>query len=135
MEYAKNVSGWKDLVHEETAPDNQKPFIDKLSCSLVGETQRINIEPETLASRIYGENSSTEQFNCSYGLNEEYLDHVANWALKITGKDENGEARIVELPNHRFFVATLFLPQLSSSLEAPHPLIVEFVRTAGNVRE
>ncbi|MCK7513630.1 MAG: hypothetical protein MZV70_62820 [Desulfobacterales bacterium] len=37
------------------------------------------------------------------------------------GVDREGEARVVELTSHRFFLATLFLPQLASSLEAPHP--------------
>lgn len=40
------------------------------------------------------------------------------------------EIRAVELPNHRFFIATLFQPQLSSKPGTPHPLIVQFLRAA-----
>jgi CTP synthase (UTP-ammonia lyase) len=36
----------------------------------------------------------------------------------------------MELMNHRFFVATLFLPQLSSSPATPHPLIMAYLRAA-----
>jgi CTP synthase (UTP-ammonia lyase) len=36
----------------------------------------------------------------------------------------------VELADHRFFVATLFQPQLSSSPEKPHPLLTAFVQAA-----
>ena len=50
--------------------------------------------------------------------------------LKIVGVDDNGDARIVELSDHRFFMATLFLPQSSSSIEKPHPLIVEYLNVA-----
>jgi CTP synthase (UTP-ammonia lyase) len=38
--------------------------------------------------------------------------------------------RIVELSTHRFYVATLFLPQVSSRPESPYPLIVAYLRTA-----
>ena len=33
----------------------------------------------------------------------------------------------------RFFLATLFLPQFSSLPEAPHPLILEFVKAAAEI--
>jgi CTP synthase (UTP-ammonia lyase) len=36
----------------------------------------------------------------------------------------------VELSNHPFYVATLFLPQISSRPESPHPLIVAYLRAA-----
>ncbi len=44
--------------------------------------------------------------------------------------DEQGEVRIVELRDHPFFVATLFLPQVTSSAGEPHPLIAAFLRAA-----
>src|SRR5436309_2570342 len=34
--------------------------------------------------------------------------------------------RIVELPDHPFFVATLFLPQARSTVASPHPLLVAY---------
>jgi hypothetical protein len=36
----------------------------------------------------------------------------------------------VELPSHRFFVATLFVPQTSSAPDAPHPLIGAYLAAA-----
>jgi CTP synthase (UTP-ammonia lyase) len=39
--------------------------------------------------------------------------------------------RAIELPRHRFFVATLFQPQLSSTAEEPHPLILAYLEAAG----
>lgn len=38
--------------------------------------------------------------------------------------------RIVELPSLRYFLATLFVPQTSSTPEDPHPLIVGLLRAA-----
>ena len=76
-----------------------------------------------------------EQFHCNYGLNEDYRDEMGNGALKIVGVDTNGGTRIVELLNHRFFIATLFLPQLSSTPRAPHPLIKAYIKAAMAFRD
>lgn len=93
-------------------------------------TQSINITPGTLAYQAYGKEEVAEQFRCNYGLNPEYRDQIGNGGLKVVGVDSNGEVRIVELSNHRFFIATLFLPQLSSSPETPHPLITAYLKAA-----
>jgi CTP synthase (UTP-ammonia lyase) len=117
--------------HEETAPGASILVISKLVCSLVGQTQTIQIMPGTLAYQAYGKNSAREQFRCNYGLNPAYYSKVFNGALRISGVDSNDEVRIVELSSHPFFIATLFLPQLSSSFEKPHPLITVFLQAAG----
>jgi hypothetical protein len=41
----------------------------------------------------------------------------------------------VELPDHRFFIATLFQPQLSSRPETPHPFWLAFLRAAMKFRK
>ncbi len=48
----------------------------------------------------------------------------------MVGVDSDGEARVLELPDRRFFIATLFVPQLRSSPESPHPLITAYLRAA-----
>ncbi len=68
-------------------------------------------------------------FNCNYGLDEEYRPAIDAGELKVSGVDSNGDARIVELSRHRFFIATLFLPQLSSRAETPHPLIMAYLKS------
>jgi CTP synthase (UTP-ammonia lyase) len=45
-------------------------------------------------------------------------------------RGENGDVRAIESSKHRFFIATLFQPQLSSEPGKPHPIIVEFLRAA-----
>ena len=50
--------------------------------------------------------------------------------MRITGSDANGEVRMVELPQHPFFMATLFLPQATSVPETPEPLIVGYLQAA-----
>ena len=75
-----------------------------------------------------------EQFNCSYGLNQIYHDAMQDRPMKIVGVGANGEARVVELAGHRFFIATLFLPQISSNPETPHPLIMAYIDAAISFR-
>jgi CTP synthase (UTP-ammonia lyase) len=86
--------------------------------------------PGTLCRQAYGEDEAVEEFRCNYGLNLNYRDQIAAGELKVAGVDANGEVRIIELADHRFFVATLFLPQLSSSFDRPHPLIVAYLQAA-----
>lgn len=90
----------------------------------------IKITPGSCAHRAYGLPEVTEQFHCNYGLNPEFREKVGRGELEITGVDVEGEARIVELSDHAFYVATLFLPQISSRPDRPHPLIVAYLRAA-----
>jgi len=108
------------------------PFISKLSCSLVGETQTLHLVPNTKTHQAYGKDSTTERFQCNYGLNEDFRDELSNGKLKIVGLDNDETVRIVELTNHRFFISTLFLPQLSSKPGIPHPLITAFLEAGIN---
>jgi CTP synthase (UTP-ammonia lyase) len=105
-------------------------LISKLSCSLVGETQAIVVRPGTLAHQAYGLEKVMEQFSCNYGLNPVYQEALEKSGLRVAGTGQDGEARIVELAGHPFFVATLFVPQLSSSVEQPHQLITHFLKAA-----
>ncbi|HJZ12266.1 MAG TPA: hypothetical protein VJ521_08955 [Acidobacteriota bacterium] len=116
--------------HEESSPNASLLLINKLSCSLVGQEQAVRFRPGSQSHRIYGKDSAVEVFACNYGLNEAFRNDIANGDLQITGSDEDGTARIVELPGHRFFIATLFVPQMLSVPGSPHPLITAFLREA-----
>jgi CTP synthase (UTP-ammonia lyase) len=96
----------------------------------VGTTQTITLVPDTLAHRLYGQTAVTEEFACNYGLNPHYREHFHNSGLSIVGTDADDEVRMIELPKHPFFLATLFLPQIRSSAERPHPLITALLKAA-----
>jgi CTP synthase (UTP-ammonia lyase) len=53
----------------------------------------------------------------------------------VSGVGSEGEIRIVELPEHPFFVATLFLPQARSTAATPHPLVVGYAAAVTTRRE
>jgi len=130
LEYARNVLEIEDANHKESNPDSSVPFISPLLCSLFGEKQTVSITQDTRTHKIYGKEKAIEQFNCSYGLNEAYRELLKDGDLRIAGVDHQNEVRIVEFPDHRFFIATLYMPQLSSTPESPHPLIVSFLKAA-----
>jgi CTP synthase (UTP-ammonia lyase) len=46
--------------------------------------------------------------------------------MTVSGTGESGEIRMVELADHPFFVATLFLPQMRSTSVSPHPIIAGY---------
>ena len=72
----------------------------------------------------------TTQYFCNYGLNPKFDQHFATSDIVISGIGDEGAVRIVELPQHRFFLATLFLPQVASTPENPHPLITAYLQAA-----
>ncbi len=125
----------KKASHQETNPHASPHISNKLSCSLIDESQTMHIIPETIAYQAYGKDSIIEKFQCNYGLNERYRNHLSDGKLKITGFDEDDNARIIEIPNHRFFIATLFLPQFTSKPGMSHPLILSFFKAAIKFRD
>jgi CTP synthase (UTP-ammonia lyase) len=72
----------------------------------------------------------TEEFFCNYEVNPEFEWAFVEAGFPIVARGMHGEIRAIESPAHRFFVATLFQPQLSSKPGKPHPIIVEFLRAA-----
>ena len=79
---------------------------------------------------FYGMGEAKEQYYCNFGLNPELQALIDDGGLRVVGVDQNGEARILELAEHAFYVATLFVPQLTSTEEQPHPLIAAYLRAA-----
>jgi CTP synthase (UTP-ammonia lyase) len=120
--------------HEETAPDGSTLLISKLTCSLVGQIQAIRLVPGSIAWQAYGQDEVMERFQCNYGLNPGFRSRFTAGGLAVTGADLEGEARVVELADHPFYLATLFLPQLTSTAQKPHPLIAAYLQAARAMR-
>ena len=131
IEFARNVLKLADAEHEETSPDAPRLFITRLSCSLVGKNERVKFTPGTKLATLMRASESVEQFWCSFGVNRAYSANLAFGGLTVSALDSGGEIRAVELSGHNFFLGTLFIPQLSSTAHQPHPLLVGFLRAAG----
>jgi CTP synthase (UTP-ammonia lyase) len=134
LEYARNVLGFADAHSAEYDPNASHLFVSALACSLVGKTMQVHLQPRSRAAQAYGAREAREQYYCTFGLNPAYRALFETSALRIVGRDQDGEPRIVELAGHPFFIATLFVPQVSSSPDRPHPLIVAYLRAAMEYR-
>jgi CTP synthase (UTP-ammonia lyase) len=130
LEYARSVLGLRDAQHAEYDPYASRLFVSRLACSLAGREMRLRFVPGSRVAAIYGASAATEEYYCNFGVNPEYVPQLASGPLVITGADAEGEARVIELPGHPFFLGTLFVPQTRSTPERPHPLVVAFVEAA-----
>ena len=84
-----------------------------------------------MAHRIYGKTTISERHRHRYEFNNEYLTKFEKAGMKATGiNPESGLVEIVEVPNHPWFVGVQFHPELKSTVMAPHPLFVHFVKAA-----
>jgi CTP synthase (UTP-ammonia lyase) len=132
IEYGRNVLHISTLGDINFNPYDANDYITALSCSLVGQTRHIILNKYSSLYNIYNRTEIIEKYNCSFGLNKDFQNLLNVNGFKVIGIDENKEARILSIEDHIFFIATLFQPQLSSTYDNPHPLIMEFLRTARN---
>jgi CTP synthase (UTP-ammonia lyase) len=127
---AENNSGSKNIVVTPVAcavPD-RGANAPKLS----GAISEIRIRPGSYLHSFYKQDVVTEEFFCNYEVNPEFEWAFLEAGFPIVARGTQGEVRAIESPAHRFFIATLFQPQLSSKPGKPHPIIVEFLRAASN---
>ena len=91
--------------------------------------------PGTRAGALYGVRDVAEPYYCNYGVNPEYRSRLERGGMVVSGVGSDGEVRIIELPVHPFFIATLFLPQARSTAHHPHPLIAGFTAAVHRMAE
>lgn len=129
LEYARNVLGYKDAQHAEYDPYASSLFVSALTCSLAGREMPLRFEPGSRVAELYGTLTATEQYYCNFGVEPSKVDILKSGPLRVTGSDSEGEIRVIEDPNHPFFIGTLFVPQLRSKPDAAHPLVTAFLRS------
>jgi CTP synthase (UTP-ammonia lyase) len=131
IEIARNVLNMRDADHTESNPSAKTPLISKLACSLINQSERIRIKPNTALRRIYGADEITEAYQCSFGLNPELKHLLRDANLEFSAHNAGDDAvRAIELRNHPFFIATLFQPERSAASGVAHPLIAAFLKAA-----
>lgn len=131
IEYARNILGWEDAAHAETDSEGRM-VIAPLACSLVEKSDVIELRPNTLIAKAYGRESIEEGYHCNYGIAPEFAAGLEAGPLRVSGWDEEGEIRAVELTTHPFFVATLFQHERNALAGRPAPLVHAFLRAAAN---
>jgi CTP synthase (UTP-ammonia lyase) len=127
IEFARNVLGIADATSAEFDPSAPQLMLTPLACNIAGEKMTVNIQPNSLAHNLYGSNVAVEEYFCHFGINSVYRDAFVDAGMRISGTDQDNEPRIFELPTHPFFLASLFVPQTSSTPAKPHPLVSGFL--------
>lgn len=126
VEYARNVIGWTDATHAETDTKGRM-VIAPLTCSLVEKTGDIVFKPGSLIASAYGKLEACEGYHCNFGVNPTFVKELADFPLRITAWDREGDVRGIELPEHKYFVATLFQSERAALRNALSPLVVELI--------
>ena len=130
LEFARNVLKVADAAHEAYQPAAARLFVTALACSIKGQAMPVRILPGTRAYAAYGCGEAIEEYYCSHGINPQYQALLQERGLQVSGRDEAGEPRLLEITGHPFYLAALFVPQTRSTKKAPHPLITEFLKAA-----
>lgn len=131
IEYARNVLGWQDAAHAETDTEGRM-VIAPLACSLVEQSDTIELRANTLIAKAYGQHEIEEGYHCNYGVSPEFALALEKGDMRVTGWDNQGEIRAVELVTHPFFVATLFQHERAALAGHPAPLVQALLRAAQN---
>lgn len=145
VEYARNVVGLKDAHSYEMNTESPYPVINLMEeqkkITSKGGTMRLgayacDLVPGTKAAEIYGTTHISERHRHRYEFNNDFATQFEQAGMVLSGRNpESGLVEMIELPNHPFFVGCQFHPELKSTVEAPAPLFVSFVKAAKQYAE
>ncbi len=140
IEFARNVVGLKGAHSTEFNKKTPYPVISLLEEQQkivnMGGTMRLGaypctLEKDTRSFTAYAAKEIHERHRHRYEFNNEFKKVLTEHGLKIAGTSPNGElVEIIELPQHRWFVAGQFHPEFKSKPDNPHPLFREFIKHA-----
>ncbi len=141
IECARNVLGIADADSAENNSGSKNIVIYPVACAmpdaagepkLHGMVPEIRLRPGSYLQSFYGKDTVSEEFFCNFEVNPDFEYAVMEAGFPVVARGPGGEIRAIESPTHRFFVATLFQPQLSSTADNPHPLVLAFVQAAAD---
>ena len=140
IEFARNVAGLSGANSSEFDPGTPHAVIDLLpeqkDVTDLGGSMRLgaqpcHVRPGTRAAALYGEAVIYERHRHRYEVNPAHHEILERHGLVISGASPDGRlAEIVELPDHPFYMAGQFHPELRSRPTRPHPLFRGFVAAA-----
>ncbi|OGZ62982.1 MAG: CTP synthase [Candidatus Staskawiczbacteria bacterium RIFCSPHIGHO2_02_FULL_34_10] len=143
IEFSRNVCGLKDATSREFKQKSNNIVIDVMSDQKelikekkYGGTMRLGayeceIKENTISQKSYGLKNISERHRHRYELNNKYRQILQDNGMIMAGLNNSKDlVEIIELKDHPFFVATQFHPEFKSRPLKPHPLFLEFIRTA-----
>jgi CTP synthase len=140
IEIARHVAGLEGANSSEFDSEAPYPVIDLMpdqrSVSDMGGTMRLGLYPcriqkGSLAERAYGDGLVFERHRHRYEVNNRYRRRLEEAGLLLSGTSPDGRlVEIIELPDHPFYIAGQFHPELRSRPTRPHPLFRDFIGAA-----
>jgi CTP synthase len=109
-------------------------MIDQKGVKNMGGTMRLGAYPCVLtkgtnAYKAYRKELISERHRHRYEVNNKFRKKLSDQGMIFSGvSPDNTLVEIIELPDHPWFVAGQFHPELKSRAVNPHPLFREFVR-------
>ncbi|MFH1853420.1 MAG: CTP synthase, partial [Candidatus Neomarinimicrobiota bacterium] len=140
IDFARHVCGMPGANSTEFDPATRFPVIDLMESQRAikakGGTMRLGaydcqITAGSRAYSAYRTHHISERHRHRWEVNNRYRQRLEKGGLKISGVNaELNLVEIVEIPDHPWFVAGQFHPELKSRINRAHPLFRDFVAAA-----
>jgi CTP synthase len=144
IEFARNVCGLDDSNSSEFAPECAHPVIALMESQHgvkdMGGTMRLGayacrLARGSRAAEIYGVPEISERHRHRYEVGNGFRELFVEKGMRLAGLSPDGSlVEMIELPDHPYFVACQFHPELKSRPTRPHPLFAAFIGAAVNRR-
>ena len=140
VDFARNVCGLEKASSTEFNKRTPHPVIDLMDAQRKvkrkGATMRLGaynceLQPRTKTYKAYRKKRISERHRHRYEVNNRYRKTLQKHGLLFSGiNPELNLVEIIELPDHPWFVASQFHPELKSRVNRAHPLFRDFVKAA-----
>ena len=136
--FARYACGLDDANSIELDPKTKNPIINILpsqkkikekggSMRLGGHD--VELVKNTLAHAIYGKDKIRQRHRHRFEFNQEYQELLEKNKIVLSGFSDNGRrTEILEIPNHRFYMATQYHPEFLSKPGKPEPIYNNFIK-------
>ena len=145
IEFSRNVCGIETAQSFEFDKETPDPVIclmdSQQNVTTKGGTMRLGaytalLKPESRAAEIYGVQTISERHRHRFEVNNAYREPLeANGLLISAVSPGGGLVEMIELPEHPWFVAGQFHPELKSRPMRAHPLFASFIEAAVRQRD
>ena len=140
IEFARHVCKIEDATSTEFNPTTKNPIIDLMadqkSIINMGGTLRLGnyectLTKGTLAYKDYKKETILERHRHRYEFNNKYREILEKNGMVFSGINKPSNlVEIVEIPNHKHFIACQFHPEFKSRPTNPHPLFLSFIKAS-----
>ena len=140
IEFARNVLGYADANSREMDEKTPHNVIDIMeeqkNITNMGGTMRLGsyecvLRQNSRVFNIYKKEHIQERHRHRYEFNNDFLKEYERSGMQCVGRNPESElVEIVEIPGLKWYIGTQFHPEYQSTVLHPHPLFVDFVKTA-----